>query len=837
MFAAAAMLFATSCVKEEPVVIPTGDEAQVTFALNRANGVATRAISDGLSADKLVYAIYDADDKLITTIANSNNGELVKENAFPNGLTDQVSVTLAKGQTYTAVFWAQDADCTAYTVTTEEDGIKVAVNYQGDNNDESRDAFFKAETFTVEGDAEINVVLNRPFAQINLGVFQEDWDAAVASGVEIAQSMVTIQNAATDINLLTGEATGAAAVTYDSATIPAKMQPAEILSVDLNKDGAFSADEQFVYLSMSYILVGENKTTLETNGLQFTFQPVAGEEIVFDEGLDAVPVQRNWRTNILGKILTGDIDFNITIDKDYYGDNNNKDGEESTNEIAPGVTVDGNIYHISSAEGLKWVSDQTNKEGNSFNGYTVMLVADIDLNGIDFAPIGGMTKKAFTGTFDGGNHVIRNLSVNVTDDSSPAGLFATARIVKNVKLENVNVAGHFKTGALVGDGVCARIENCHVNGGSVTATTNSQNDNANNVGGLVGYLSSEFGTSPTYSYVTDCSVKNLTVKAYRDVAGLVGTVTASGKPVISGNTVSNVTVIADQLTDYVESKPANAGEIVGRNLNTSLDLTANTSSNVTVKVLAIENGVATVSDDASLVYALKNGATNIALMDGNYDIHNLAVKNTDINIVGESRENTIIKMEQTGIYPEGSKVKFSNLTISVGQLAYGAEQTYGAMYRTAALDIENCDIIGCICLCGYGETNIVGCDFYNTTTSGFNGYGLFYYGYDGSVVNVKDCNFDMESKAIVLYNHSTAANTVKFTLNVDNCKFSAKTTSDKAAIQMHTEQGSIYGTVNITNSTATGFIAKNNGLWNEVNNSNQSETDKFDIFVDGIQVH
>lgn len=53
---------------------------------------------------------------------------------------------------------------------------------------------------------------------------------------------------------------------------------------------------------------------------------------------------------------------------------------------------------------------------------------------------------------------------------------------------------------------------------------------------------------------------------------------------------------------------------------------------------------------------------------------------------------------------------------------------------------------------------------------------------------------------------------------------------------MHTECG-ISGTVDITNSTATGFANINNGLWNELNNNTKVPTDNFDITVDGVNVH
>lgn len=325
MFAAAGMLLATSCSNDELDVVQSGNEAQVTFSLAAEGGIATRAISDGKSANLLYYAIFDANKQLITTINGSTNGLLTKSNAFPNGSKqDAVEVTLAKGQEYTAVFWAQDASCTAYTVTAETDGLKVAVDYDGDNNDETRDAFFKAETFKVTGNTEIDVVLKRPFAQINVGVTEADWKAAVESGIEITESKVVIKNAATSINLLDGTVSGEEEVTYNFATIPAKFATAETLEVDVNRDGTIQDDEKYKYLSMSYILTDNDaeRTTLEADGLQFTFSPENGEDIVFDEGLHAVPVQRNWRTNILGKILTGDIQFNIEIDQ-RFDDNYN----------------------------------------------------------------------------------------------------------------------------------------------------------------------------------------------------------------------------------------------------------------------------------------------------------------------------------------------------------------------------------------------------------------------------------------------------------------------------------------------------------------------------------
>lgn len=315
MFVAAGMLLATSCSKDELDTASSGNEAQVTFSLGLEGHIATRAISDGLGAKKLVYAVYNESGNLIPSIDGAkDNGQFVNESAFAGGLTDNVTITLAKGQTYTVAFWAQNNNCTAYNTT---DLKNVTVSYNGDNNDETRDAFFAAKTVTVSGSAEIEVTLKRPFAQINVGVDETDWNNAVKSGVKIEKSTVTIKQAATKINLVTGKVSDPMDVKYTLATIPT-----ENLQVDMDGDG--EKETNYNWLSMSYILVndgsenGAEKATLE--GLEFTFQPENGKDITLKDGLNSVPVQRNWRTNILGKLLTGDITFNISIDP-IYDDN------------------------------------------------------------------------------------------------------------------------------------------------------------------------------------------------------------------------------------------------------------------------------------------------------------------------------------------------------------------------------------------------------------------------------------------------------------------------------------------------------------------------------------
>lgn len=305
---AATMLFANSCSKED--VATSSNDVQLNFALGINGIMGTRTTVD-MTVDQLSYSIFDANGNLLENFGA--DGIEVIENAFAGGACENVSVSLVKGQTYTIVFWAQDSSCDAYTITAKQNGLTVDVDYNGGNNDETRDAFYASETFTVEGDAVIDVVLKRPFAQINLGVTAEDWNTAVASGINITKSKATIKNVPTSINLLDGSVSGETAVSYDFASIPTEATRAASNVKTLTVD-----DEAYKWLSMSYVLTDESKSTLEADGLQFTLETSNGDEIVFDEGLHNVPLQRNWRTNVVGNVLTGNVDFKVAVDNVFY---------------------------------------------------------------------------------------------------------------------------------------------------------------------------------------------------------------------------------------------------------------------------------------------------------------------------------------------------------------------------------------------------------------------------------------------------------------------------------------------------------------------------------------
>lgn len=821
MFAAAGMLLATSCSNDELDVVQSGNEAQVTFSLAAEGGIATRAISDGTGAKKLVYAVYNDNGELIKTIANADvNGQIVDNSAFDNGLTENVTITLAKGQQYTVAFWAQDPKCTAYTTTDLEN---VEVDYAGLNNDETRDAFFKAETFTVTGNTEINVVLKRPFAQINVGVYQTDWNAAVASGIEIEKSKVTIEKAATSINLLTGEVEGEETVEYGFATIPTQFTTPETLDVDLDKDGT---KEKYVYLSMSYILAndattGYAKATLED--LDFTFAPKSGNNINFSEGLNAVPVQRNWRTNIIGKILTGDVTFNITIDPIY-------DGEYNNGEAQP-VNING-VYYATIQDAVNNV-----KDGEVIKVATGTYTEVVKVTG----------GKNFTLEAAGPNVVIAAL------DHQSNGTPSTVK-VKGITFDNsVTTAGWF-TGTAPNIAPCVgawggnlTFEDCAfiVAGtsgketGVMTWWTTENNvmslsfnnctfegkdDHANaRAMQIYGYVNME---------VNNCSFNTKKDYTLKYVAQNGNIATFSNNIVNNSENFVELGSSAYPGTNYTANINNNT---LGKGVNTHIianneNQTVNVDGNVSViaeGVVKDANGNYIASSNEGITNAISDGATTINLTQGNYVIPSSA-KGKTLTIIGTGTpEDVKVAVTKVGTGGEncdyafdGSTVTFEGITITTNSSTYIGYARCKGTYK-------NCVINGTYTL--YGDSKFENCTF---NVSG-DVYNIWTWGAPNATFD--KCTFNSDGKAMLLYG------TENTNLTIENSVFNDKggLTDLKAAIEIGNDYGKSY-TLVVNNTVVNGYEINDKGIYTGTTlwaNKNSMGKDNLSVTVDGVKVY
>ena len=222
-----------------------------------------------------------------------------------------------------------------------------------------------------------------------------------------------------------------------------------------------------------------------------------------------------------------------------------------------GYTIESNgSYTVYNADGLLNVAELVNGGKTYIN---ITLTADIDLTGKDWTPIGTDYNNSYTGTFDGGGHTIKGLTVTTNDRY--AGLFGDlgeAGTVKNVVMEGVQITnnhGSGYAGGVVGNS-WGTIENCSVSG-SVSGTMR--------VGGVVG--------NQWYGSITGCS-SSATVKGMGDVGGVAGDTNA-------GATLTACYATGNVIIEIDPTKNISGGGLVGFCGGKSVLLACYATGNVT----------------------------------------------------------------------------------------------------------------------------------------------------------------------------------------------------------------------------------------------------------------
>ena len=330
-------LLLVACEQDNVITQQPQTEVEVTFNFEFEDVAVTRAISDGTTADELMYAIFNADNNELviskTTKTNASGA------TTSSGLTTRM--TLTEGLTYKAVFWLQSSQTDAYTVTEE---MKVTVSYAGKCNDETRDAFYGvSKEFTVD-DAAVGVVLRRPFAQLNAGTYPFDWEYVVDfHDFDITKSCIRVRDVAHTIDLTTGKLSD-----YGSASFKPGALPNESLKDDVDENGVM---EEYTYVAMAYLLAD---TTPTTHTAEFFFLNNENKAVMFESDVtNSVSLKRNCRTDFVGQVVTNNGELNI---RDYVDEPNTDYGYVYFN-VEEDTTMENTIYNMSSHEtGLQFAS-------------------------------------------------------------------------------------------------------------------------------------------------------------------------------------------------------------------------------------------------------------------------------------------------------------------------------------------------------------------------------------------------------------------------------------------------------------------------------------------------
>lgn len=236
---AASALVLSACSSDENLNVPNGGDdlvfgdgsKVVTFTINsEGNPVSSRAykalpvgstISDGSQTDVLVFAVYEVTKgnfgEESYTLATQFRKEGQDVGLFPQGVGQNaiavtpeswpvtIKLALDPSKEYRLAFWAQNTTCTAYNT---EDLANVKVSYEGALcNDELRDAFCAYSANFTGGSEKQEVILHRPFAQVNVGTSGADYNnivhgANVIPNKNIKYSRIQIKGACDQLNVL-----------------------------------------------------------------------------------------------------------------------------------------------------------------------------------------------------------------------------------------------------------------------------------------------------------------------------------------------------------------------------------------------------------------------------------------------------------------------------------------------------------------------------------------------------------------------------------------------------------------------------------------------------------
>ena len=468
---AALAMLATSCTKDETTV--AGGESLVSFTVDSPE-LQTR-YGEGVSTNRLVYAFYDEAGNHLQELDGSVENYKTKTT---------IKVYLVEGRKYQAIFWADNTaagyvvDFATKTMTINDTTL--------DGNSEEYDAFYNYTLNIDPADKTHTIELRRPFAQLNIAT--KDLAAAKAAGVEVKATKVKVDayktlTFDTEVDTTTGDVVPVAKVsnketfTYDWAPV---IENEKVMT-------------DYDLISMNYVLVNARELVNVTLRMSEDDKVAASADDATDlvRTYTTVPVQRNYKTFIVGNLLTTNNSFEVITDPRWA------EPAYEYEEIADGVvlTSEGE-YLLSKSEGWKWFAKEVTN-GNTFEGKVVKLANDIDLfqgymedgEPVTTAPVGKRDHtlsadqyKAFKGTFDGQDHIIKNLyqsgwALNYEWGAYGAiGLFARVdnATIKNlvvedceVRVEGGNVA--VIAGNAVGD---CTFENITINSGVACSYNN-----------------------------------------------------------------------------------------------------------------------------------------------------------------------------------------------------------------------------------------------------------------------------------------------------------------------------------------------------------------------------
>ena len=824
--ALATMIFAGSCQQDN--LEPVAGESTVTLTVELP-GLATKAIGDGTNVNQLVYEVWKI-AKDATEIDVTNDTRLFQKDIVnPTGNSWVVNLNLVQDQNYKILFWAQVNGTGVYNtekLTEVTYGESVTDAYLA--NQEDYAAFYGSKVLsTFETPKGETITLYRPFAQLNIGTKNDA--KADEYKINLEKSSVVVKYVPTVFNVSNSEATEPQEFTFNLANVPAE---------DLKVDST-----PYQYVAMNYMFAGERTNIIVDYTINTEIVPTAAgasaTKAEIKNTVINVPIQENYRTNIVGNLLTSSVQYEVVIDADFnnpeivLGDEWQQTGDyqytvnagasagalaavlahADAEAKAAATKAAGPVVTIDLAENVVW-------ETGAGIGSTPLLPEDspisavvINGNGKTFTATGkgvGQVRLANGGLLTFNNVKIVDLSVSYAENSWEYGYlefggnlaFNDCEVVNAIMIEGETVAFVDCSFNSYDDGQYA----VWVNSGATTFEGCT-------FAGARGLKVHEAYGSEVESVVVDgCTFSQLTKKP--GIA--LGTLNAETSVTIKNSTFDR----------------CQAGDQENYMYETDTDVTTFTfvvENNTVIPsgdgVVDNGNGTVAVASTAGLEEAIKGGFTTIMLAEGTYVIPNAAQGKT-LSFVGagDPEDTKIATNNETGSYEgcnyalDGSTVTFENISINTPSTTYIGYARCKATYK-------NCVINGTYTL--YDNSVFEDCTF---NVSG-DVYNVWTWG--ASVATFTGCTFNSDGKAMLLYGQANTKLTIENSVFNDN----GGLTDLKAAIEIGNDYNKSYELV-VKNTVVNGYEVNDKGTVTDSKvwaNKNSMPTDKLSVKIDDLE--
>ncbi len=746
--AAALTLLAVGCNKEQVTEVPDGQMVDVTFTAALPGEMATKALGDGQTAKKLYVSVYENDDEK-TKLAS-----LDKTADFAD-LKTQVTFSLVKGKTYNFVFWAQ-AEGAPYDVT-DLKNIKVK-DYTTGANDEKRDAFYATrKELKVNGALTETIKLYRPFAQVNFAT--ADYADAKKAGFNPAVSSFTASEAATIFDTFAEEGKDKVEVALTETEIPA-----DVLKT---LDGV-----TYTRLAMNYLIPVGKQGESHNIDVAATFKANNGEAVTVSA--PNAPVQNNYRTNILGNLLTSQVIFNV--------------------EIVPIFNEPDNDIDIVN------VKDEASLRALFATGGEAKLAADVDIT---------VSKSISLGE---GKEVVLDLNGKTVSNTADLWNESIASwSLLSVRGGSLTIKGAGTLQAKENDCFAVDVQD----GGTVVIEDGTYVGNVHAVYVYEGtaeiksgkYSIQQLSSNPDpYGYVLNCYDKN------------------------RKNGIAKIIVTGGEFVKF------NPGDCAAEGAHTNFLADGYKSTQIGDSYFVTKAGVTPVANQEGFEDVISKGSvgtpieiqaapnSTIVLKTG---LAHEGDKARNITIVGNGSQTVDVisgsKNAEGGMlsYQRGSSFTFKNLKIKAGEGNFDG-------VVCDELVFENCTITGKFTL--FGKASFKDCVFENTMA---NQYSIWTWG--GTDVTFDKCTFNTNGKAILLYGRATAAKPTN--LVVKNCILNDRNngSAGKAAIEIGNDYNATYS-LTITNSTVNGFAEGMNTGSKYWANKDNMDAAHLSVTIDGTKV-